>query len=90
MSVPSVRPSHSWLMLFFVVKGIDAKVVATGFIIWNVKGVKRARIFKHLKHLKCDVAFLRETHLLVKDQVILKKGRVGKVPTLVPKHAGQP
>lgn len=77
-------------MLFFVVNGIDAKVAATGFISWNVKSVKRARIFKHLTHLKCDVAFLRETHLLVKDQVILKKGRVGKVPTLVPKHAEQP
>lgn len=63
---------------------------AIGFISWNMKGVKRARIFKHLKHLKRDVAFLRETHLLVKDQVILKKGWVGKVPSLVPKHAEQP
>ena len=51
---------------------------------WNVKGlngpVKRARIFNHLKYLKwCDVAFLQETHLLVKDQVRLKKGWVGNV-----------
>lgn len=78
MSVPSALTSLSCLKLLFY--GIDAKVAAIGFLSWNVKGVngrvKRARIFKH--------------HLLVKDQVILKKGRVGKAPTLVPKHAEQP
>lgn len=66
-----------------MVNGIDAKMAAIRFISWNVKGlngpVKRARIFNHLKYLKCDVAFLQETHLLVKDQVRLKKGWVGNV-----------
>jgi len=54
---------------------------AVRFICWNVKGlngpVKRARIFNHPKYLKCDIAFLQETHLLVKDQVRLKNGWVG-------------
>ncbi len=63
--------------------GTDAKMAAIRFISWKVKGlngsVKRARIFNHLKYLKCDVAFLQETHLLVKDQVRLKKGWVGNV-----------
>lgn len=63
--------------------GIDAKRAAIRFISWNVKGlngpVKRARIFNHIKYLKCDVVFLQETHLLVKDQVRLKKGWVGNV-----------
>lgn len=53
------------------------------FICWNVKGlngpVKRARIFNHLKYLQCEVAFLQETHLLVKDHVRLKKVWVGQV-----------
>ena len=35
--------------------------------------VKRARIFAHLKLLKCEVAFLQETHLMVKDHIRLKK-----------------
>lgn len=46
---------------------------AVRFISWNVKGVngpvKRARIFAHLKFLKCEIAFLQETHLLVKAQI---------------------
>lgn len=50
-------------------------------ISWNVKGlngpVKRAQIFNHLKYLKSDIAFLQETHLLVKDQARLKKSWVG-------------
>lgn len=56
---------------------------AVRFITWNVKGlngpVKRARIFNHLKYLKCDIAFLQETHLQVKDQIRLKKGWVGNM-----------
>ena len=51
------------------------------FISWNVKGlngpVKRARIFNHLKYLKCEIAFLQETHLLLKDQIRLRKAWVG-------------
>lgn len=66
-----------------MVNCIDAKMAAILFISWNVKGlnglVKRARIFNHLKYLKCDVAFLQETHLLVKDQVRRKKGWVRNV-----------
>lgn len=62
---------------------VNEKMAAIRFISWNVKGlngpVKRARIFNHLKYLKCDVAFLQETHLLVKDHVRLKKGWVGNV-----------
>ena len=63
--------------------GIDAKMAAIRFISWNVKGlngpVKRARIFNHLKYLKCDAAFLLETPLLVKYQVRFKKGWVGNL-----------
>jgi len=53
------------------------------FISWNVRGlngpVKRARILNHLKYLKCEIAFLQETHLLVKDQVRLRRAWVGQV-----------
>ena len=53
------------------------------FISWNVKGlngpVKRARIFNHLKYLKCEIAFIQETHLLLKDQIRLRKAWVGHV-----------
>ena len=53
------------------------------FISWNIKGlngpVKRARIFNHLKYLKCEIAFLQETHLLLKDQIRLRKAWVGHV-----------
>ena len=61
----------------------NTRCAAARFISWNVKGlngpVKRARIFNHLKYLKCDIAFLQETHLLVKDWNRLKKGWVGQV-----------
>lgn len=62
---------------------INAYMAAVRFISWNVKGlngpVKRVRIFHHLKHLKCGIAFLQETHLLIKDHVRLKKGWMGNV-----------
>lgn len=61
----------------------NTRYAAARFISWNVKGlngpVKRARIFNHLKYLKCDIAFLQETHLLVNDWNRLKKGWVGQV-----------
>lgn len=66
-----------------MVDNISTGCAAARFISWNVKGlngpVKRARIFNHLKYLNCDIAFLQETHLLVKDQNRLKKGWVGQV-----------
>lgn len=52
-----------------------ANMAAVKFISWNVKGLngplKQARIFNHLKYLKCGIAFLQETHLLIKDHVRL-------------------
>ncbi len=40
---------------------------------------KIARIFAHLKLLKCEVVFLQETHLMVKDHIRLKKSWVGQI-----------
>lgn len=64
-------------------RGLNSNVgEAVRFISWNVKGmngpVKRARIFAHLKVLKCEIAFLQETHLLVKDHLRLRKAWVGQ------------
>lgn len=58
-------------------------LTAVRFISWNVQGcnepVKRARIFNHLKHLRCDIAFPQETHILSRDRFRLKKGRLGHI-----------
>lgn len=52
------------------------------FVSWNVKGlnspVKRGRILSHLKHLKTDIAFLQETHLVTKDHHRLRASWVGQ------------
>ncbi len=50
----------------------------TNFTNWNVKGlnhpIKRTRILTHRKHLKTDIAFLTETHMLSLDHVSLRRG----------------
>ncbi len=52
------------------------------FVSWNVKGingpVKRGRVFSHLKHLRTEIAFLQETHLITKDHHRLKASWVGQ------------
>lgn len=52
------------------------------FVSWNVKGIngplKRGRVFSHLKHLKTEIAFLQETHLIAKDHHRLKASWVGQ------------
>ena len=52
------------------------------FVSWNVKGingpVKRGRVFSHLKHLKTEIAFLQETHLVNMDHHRLKAPWVGQ------------
>lgn len=52
------------------------------FVSWNVKGlngpVKRGRILSHLKHLKTDVAFLQETHLIPRDHHRIRASWVGQ------------
>ena len=61
---------------------INKGVSCLRFVSWNVKGingpVKRGRVFSHLKHLKTEIAFLQETHLITKDHHRLKAPWVGQ------------
>lgn len=59
-------------------QGVNIRITS-----WNVKGlnspIKRAKILKHLKYLKTDVAFLQETHLKIADHFRIRKSWVGQV-----------
>ena len=63
------------------------------FVSWNVKGidgpVKRGRVFSHLKHLKTEIAFLQETHLIAKDHQRLHGLAKVSTPILVAKQGVQ-
>lgn len=78
------RQCHYFTLLLLlhmanIIKGEGANL---RFVSWNVKGlnspVKRGRILSHLKHLKTDVAFLQETHLISKDQHRLRASWTGQ------------
>lgn len=53
------------------------------FLSWNIKGaghqIKRSKVLSHLKHLKADIVFLQETHMLNKDHFRLHKPWVGQM-----------
>ena len=53
------------------------------FVSWNVRGVnkltKACRVLHHLNDLKCDIAFLQETHLSNSDVARLKRSWVEHV-----------
>lgn len=69
------------LFLWVDMKNDGAKTDCYTICSWDVKGlngpVKRARVFNHLNRVRCDIAFLQETHFLSRDQFRLKKGWAG-------------
>lgn len=63
------------------IKGGQGVVTKIGS--WNVRGlnnlIKRNKVFSHLSKLKAEIAFLQETHLLIRDQLRLCRGHFTQV-----------